>query len=64
MQFDPRRRVTLIAPTATPPRRQVVRQRYAATIFQDHRRKAPQQPDRHILGRFDYHAGEFLSHCM
>jgi hypothetical protein len=60
MQFDSRRCVTLIAPTATPPLRQFVRQRYAATIFQDHRAEAPQQPDRHVLGRFDYHAGEFL----
>jgi len=52
--------VALIAATAAPGLRQFIWQRNAAAILQDHRAEAPQQPDRHVLGRFDYHAGEFL----
>ena len=60
MQFESCRGVVLIAPTATPELGQLVGQADAAAVLQDYRLKAPQQPNRHVMGRLDDHATHLL----
>ena len=62
MQFDPRRRVALIAATAAPHLRQFIWQGNAAAILQDHRAETPQQPDGHLTGGLHHRARHFLQH--
>ncbi len=64
MQLDGSRGVILIASTALPQLGQLIGQADTAAVLQDHRAKAPQQLDRHIVGRLDDHGAHLLQHRM
>ena len=64
MQLDGRCRMPLIASTAPPDLSQLIGQRHTTTIFQDHRAEAPQQLDRHVVGRLHHRRRQLFQHRM